>query len=149
MLGRRLAGITAIGADALTKDLKELFRVGRYSLCVGVVVLAACITSGRLILRSPCLAVGTLLNEGWSSLDGVANWRPIEIFSVRLVADHSARNISEAPERPNRIARISSRGSRNQRFGMTYTCPMHPQIPGINRPIVLSAAWRLKTVGCH
>ncbi|HJT42294.1 MAG TPA: hypothetical protein VJ750_02220, partial [Rhizomicrobium sp.] len=68
-------------ADTLSKDLKELFRVGRYSLCVGLVVLAACITSGRLILGSPWSGeLGTLLNEGLVILGWVANWRPIEIF---------------------------------------------------------------------
>src|SRR6185312_6518701 len=33
-------------ADALTKELKELFRVGRYSLGVGLLVLTLCITGG-------------------------------------------------------------------------------------------------------
>lgn len=31
-------------AGVLTQDLKELFRIGRYSLGVGLVVLALCIT---------------------------------------------------------------------------------------------------------
>jgi hypothetical protein len=68
-------------ADTLTKDLKELFRVGRYSLCVGLVVLAACITSGRMIARAPWSGdFGALFQEGLIILGWVANWRPIEIF---------------------------------------------------------------------
>ena len=68
-------------ADILSKDLKELFRVGRYSLCVGLVVLAACITSGRMIVRAPWSGeFGALLQEGLIILGWVANWRPIEIF---------------------------------------------------------------------
>ena len=42
-------------ADSLQSELKELFRVGRRSLGVGMTLLAACLR--------------------W-----VANWRPIEIF---------------------------------------------------------------------
>ena|SRR6187549_549084 len=81
MLSQAVSRYFSYRADSLTKDLKELFRVGRYSLCVGLVVLAACITSGRLILRSPWFGeFGTLLNEGLIILGWVANWRPIEIF---------------------------------------------------------------------
>jgi len=68
-------------ADTLTKDLKELFRMGRYSLCVGLVVLAACITGGRMIVRASRFGeFGALLKEGLIILGWVANWRPIEIF---------------------------------------------------------------------
>ena len=81
MLGQAVGRYFNYRSDALTKDLKELFRVGRYSLCVGLVVLAACITSGGLILRSPWSGeFGPLLNEGLIILGWVANWRPIEIF---------------------------------------------------------------------
>lgn len=81
MLGQAIGRYFSYRADALTKDLRELFRVGRYSLCVGLVVLAACITGGRLLLRSPWSGeFGALLNEGLIILGWVANWRPIEIF---------------------------------------------------------------------
>ena len=81
MLGQAVGRYFSYRANALTKDLRELFRVGRYSLCVGLVVLAVCITGGRLILRSPWSGeFGTLLNEGLIILGWVANWRPIEIF---------------------------------------------------------------------
>lgn len=68
-------------AGVLTQDLKELFRIGRYSLGVGLVVLALCITGGRIILTAPWSGeFGALLNEGLVILGWVANWRPIEIF---------------------------------------------------------------------
>ena len=81
MLGEAVGRYFSYRADVLDNDLKELFRVGRYSLCVGLLVLAACITSGRIILRvSWPGGLGTLLNEGLVILGWVANWRPIEIF---------------------------------------------------------------------
>jgi len=81
ILGQAVGRYFSYRADALSKDLKELFRVGRYSLCVGLVVLAACMTGARLILRSPWFGeFSPLLNEGLIILGWVANWRPIEIF---------------------------------------------------------------------
>jgi hypothetical protein len=81
MLGQAMERYFSYRADALSKDLKELFRVGRYSLCVGLVVLALCITGGRFILHSPLAGeFGALFNEGLVILGWVANWRPIEIF---------------------------------------------------------------------
>lgn len=68
-------------AEALTKDLKELFRVGRYSLGIGLIVLAICIVGGRLVARAFWAGeFGALFNEGLIILGWVANWRPIEIF---------------------------------------------------------------------
>jgi hypothetical protein len=81
MLEQAVGRYFSYRADTLTKDLKELFRVGRYSLCVGLVVLAACVTSGRMIVRAPWSgAFGALFQEGLIILGWVANWRPIEIF---------------------------------------------------------------------
>ncbi|HKQ10093.1 MAG TPA: hypothetical protein VJS85_02795 [Rhizomicrobium sp.] len=81
MLGQAVGRYFSYRAGVLAKDLRELFRAGRYSLCVGLVVLAACIASGGLILRSPWFGeFGRLLNEGLVILGWVANWRPIEIF---------------------------------------------------------------------
>jgi hypothetical protein len=68
-------------ADAVKKELRELFRIGRFSLLIGIVVLALCVVAGRLVL----VALGKtdyarFLNEGLIILGWVANWRPIEIF---------------------------------------------------------------------
>ncbi|MEW6122507.1 MAG: hypothetical protein AB1698_07825 [Pseudomonadota bacterium] len=68
-------------AEEKSRELKELFRVGRIALVIGLAVLAACILlseliSGRLGDRPFAHFVGeSLIILGW-----VANWRPIEIF---------------------------------------------------------------------
>ena len=67
-------------AERTTSELKELFRIGRYSLLVGLLVLAVAILAGRLLLRSFPSGMGTFFNEGLIILGWVANWRPIEIF---------------------------------------------------------------------
>lgn len=66
-------------AEVVSRDLSELFRIGRYSLMVGLTVLALCVTGGRIAM-SWAGQFGTLLNEGLIILGWVANWRPIEIF---------------------------------------------------------------------
>jgi len=71
----------AYRADSLQRELKELFRVGRRSLAIGMTILAACLLSAHFIagyLFNPPfqrLVEESLLILGW-----VANWRPIEIF---------------------------------------------------------------------
>lgn len=68
-------------ADSITNELKELFRIGRYSLLVGLVVLAACIAAGRLAVAAAGDGeFARVINEGLIILGWVANWRPIEIF---------------------------------------------------------------------
>lgn len=67
-------------AESSTRSLGELLRVGRYSLLVGLVVLASCVTLGELIGRLMPSPVGALVKEGLIILGWVANWRPIEIF---------------------------------------------------------------------
>lgn len=68
-------------ADAIQRDLNELFRVGRHSLAIGMAILVACLMSAHfvvgLIFEGPFkrLAEESLLILGW-----VANWRPLEIF---------------------------------------------------------------------
>ena len=81
MLGHAIGRYFSYRADTLSKELKELFRIGRYSLCVGLVMLAICITGGRIIVRATWSGeFGALFNEGLIILGWVANWRPIEIF---------------------------------------------------------------------
>ena len=62
-------------------DLKELFRVGRLSLAIGIAVLSFSVIIGHTVVTrlAPQPVAGviaeSLLIFGW-----VANWRPIEIF---------------------------------------------------------------------
>ncbi|MDO8876339.1 MAG: hypothetical protein Q8M24_06590 [Pseudolabrys sp.] len=68
-------------AGAVQRDLNELFRVGRYSLAIGVAILIACLMAAHfvagLLFEPPFrgLVEESLLILGW-----VANWRPLEIF---------------------------------------------------------------------
>lgn len=68
-------------ADAVQRNLNELFRVGRRSLAIGVAILIACLMAAHFaagaLFEQPFrgLAEESLLILGW-----VANWRPLEIF---------------------------------------------------------------------
>lgn len=67
--------------ERLTLDLKELFRVGRLSLLIGVTVLAVCLLLAQTAPKYPDLGpIGRFLEEGLIILGWVANWKPIEIF---------------------------------------------------------------------
>lgn len=68
-------------ADLVQRDLRELFRMGRLYLLIGVVVLMLCLLAGHLLRASfagnPFMRVveESLLIFGW-----VANWKPLETF---------------------------------------------------------------------
>lgn len=68
-------------AAHMSGDLRELFRVGRVALLIGICVLLACMLGGRLL--AGLIGEGPLarfLTEGLIILGWVANWRPLEIF---------------------------------------------------------------------
>lgn len=68
-------------AGTLFLDLKELFRVGRLSLIIGLAVLGVCLVLSRIVVGT--LGDGELvryLNEGLIILGWVANWKPMEVF---------------------------------------------------------------------
>lgn len=71
----------AYRAERMRGDVHELFRIGRWSLAIGLGVLAACVLAGRLV--SGLFGDGPIarfLTEGFIIFGWVANWRPIEIF---------------------------------------------------------------------
>jgi len=71
----------AYRAEGVSKKLKDLFRIGRRSLAIGLVVLAACLMLSHLattFLGSG--EIGAFVSEGLGILGWVANWRPMEIF---------------------------------------------------------------------
>jgi hypothetical protein len=81
LLGQAVARYFRYRADAASNDLKELFRIGRYSLLVGLGVLALCLAAGRFLTATfKAGGLGAMFNEGLVILGWVANWRPIEIF---------------------------------------------------------------------
>lgn len=65
----------------LERDLRDLFRVGRRSLGIGIAVLAICIGLSQIVRAAlPEWALGQLLSEGIIIFGWVANWRPAEIL---------------------------------------------------------------------
>jgi hypothetical protein len=63
------------------RRLRQLLRVGRTSLLVGLVFLAATVGIGDLIARAmKGQRLGELLREGLAIGGWVAMWRPLEIF---------------------------------------------------------------------
>jgi hypothetical protein len=79
MLPQALGRYFSYRAEALRRDLGELFRIGRLSLAVGLVVLVLCVSGARIAAQRGG-QFGDLLREGLIILGWVANWRPIEIF---------------------------------------------------------------------
>ena len=68
-------------AEAADGDLRDLFRVGRISLAIGLAALAACVLVSTAITR--VLGAGTLsrfFEEGLIILGWVANWKPMQTF---------------------------------------------------------------------
>ena len=68
-------------ADITGRDLKELFRVGRLSLLIGISVLVKCVLAQRAATaRFGGGSIGGSVRESLIVLGWVANWKPIEIF---------------------------------------------------------------------
>ncbi len=67
--------------ESVGRERRELFRLGRVYLIVGLAVLASCLVLRRAL---PGLfgdnAVTRFLAEGLSILGWVSNWKPIETF---------------------------------------------------------------------
>ncbi len=65
----------------LERDLRDLLRVGRRSLIIGIAVLGVCIGLSQVLRTAlPQSALGQLLAQGIIIFGWVANWRPAEIF---------------------------------------------------------------------
>lgn len=80
-LGAALHQYFSYRADWMSKELKEMFRVGRYSLAIGLVALALCVALSGLVQSAFGSGnLGRIFSEGLIILGWVANWRPIEIF---------------------------------------------------------------------
>lgn len=62
-------------------ELKETFRVGRWSLAIGLSVLAVCLLLAQAVTgRLGEGPIARFLEESLIIVGWVANWRPIEIF---------------------------------------------------------------------
>ena len=76
-----LRSFFAYRAEVQGWDLRDLFRTGRASLAIGLLVLAACTAVGQAStkLLGPGY-LGRFLAEGLIILGWVANWRAVEYF---------------------------------------------------------------------
>lgn len=68
-------------SDTTRQKLRQLFRVGRRSLLIGMIFLALCIGLGDLIeTMAPESRFAGILSESLLIGGWVAMWRPIEVF---------------------------------------------------------------------
>jgi hypothetical protein len=80
-VGEAFAHYFAYRADASEHEQRELFRIGRRSLAIGVVVLVACLVASQIAATLiPNRVVARVLEESLIIVGWVANWRPIEIY---------------------------------------------------------------------
>lgn len=68
-------------ANATQGDINELFRIGRWSLAIGLAILITCLLFAHLVVGALFAnPLRRLLEESLLILGWVANWRPLEIF---------------------------------------------------------------------
>lgn len=80
-IGEAFAHYFHYRAEVAENELRELFRIGRRSLAIGVVVLVACLVASQIAAALiPNLVVARVLEESLIIVGWVANWRPIEIY---------------------------------------------------------------------
>ena len=65
----------------IERDLRELFRIGRRYLIIGLIVLAGCLAANQLLRANfPDNALMRTIEESLVILGWVANWKPLETF---------------------------------------------------------------------
>jgi hypothetical protein len=80
-LGPALTRYFDYRARGIDLDLRELFRVGRRALVIGVTVLFFSVIAGQTVAANASPhPVGRVVEESLLIFGWVANWRPIEIF---------------------------------------------------------------------
>ena len=79
-LAEAIRGYFSHRATVLQRDLTELFRVGRHSLGIGMMVLVACFAIARFAGGFVQGTLSRMIEESFLILGWVANWRPLEIF---------------------------------------------------------------------
>ena len=80
-LAPAITGFFGYRAQEIGLELKELFRVGRGSLAIGIAVLVISIVASQLVAHHlEPRPLGKVLEESLIIFAWVANWRPIEIF---------------------------------------------------------------------
>jgi hypothetical protein len=80
-IGPAVKQFFAYRAQVISLELKELFRIGRRSLAIGMtVLLVSVIASQTLAAKLEPRPLGKIIEESLLIFAWVANWRPIEIF---------------------------------------------------------------------
>lgn len=79
-LAAAIRGYFAEEAEAVRRDLRELFAMGRLYLAIGVAALALAILGGNLARAVFAPPLSALMQEGLIILGWVANWKPLETF---------------------------------------------------------------------
>jgi hypothetical protein len=80
-IGPAITGFFGYSAQEIGLELKELFRVGRRSLGIGIAVLVVSIVASQMVAHNlEPRPLGKVLEESLIIFAWVANWRPIEIF---------------------------------------------------------------------
>jgi hypothetical protein len=81
MLAEAIQHYFSYRTSVIARDLKELFRVGRTALVIGLTVLAACLTASQVVAaRLGEAPYARFVEESLIILGWVANWKPLEIF---------------------------------------------------------------------
>ena len=80
-IGPAITGFFGYSAQQIGLELKELFRVGRRSLAIGIAVLVTAIVASQMVAHKfEPRPLGKVLEESLIIFAWVANWRPTEIF---------------------------------------------------------------------
>jgi hypothetical protein len=80
-IGSAIPQFFAYRAQVIGLELKELFRVGRRALAIGVTVLLLSVVASQAVAaRLQSRPLGMVIVESLLIFAWVANWRPIEIF---------------------------------------------------------------------
>jgi len=111
-------------AQASRQRLRQLFRVGRTSLVIGLAFLAVSLLAGDFAAKALGNGIGELLRESLLIGGWVAMWRPMEIFLYDwwpIRAD--ARLYDRLAAMPVRIAYTSDRSSEAWRWDWPAVSP--------------------------
>jgi hypothetical protein len=80
-LGKAFANFFQHRAQHFDRELRELLRIGRYALAIGIAVLTLCLTASQTLApRIPNPTAARVVEESLILVGWVANWRPIEIY---------------------------------------------------------------------
>jgi hypothetical protein len=120
--------------DSTEKRLKQLFRLGRTSLIIGITFLAVSIAVGDFIANALAKQqIGEILRESLLIGGWVAMWRPLEIFLYDWWPIRAeARLLDRLSKMPVRIAYTQDANSEAWRWDW-------PAVPAAERPVGSSA----------